>query len=36
MKIGLPDLVMTFTQKASTVIERSARGVVVQIGRAHV
>ena len=29
MKIGLPDLVMTFTQKASTVIERSARGVVV-------
>ena len=29
MKIGLPDLVMTFKQKASTVIERSARGVVV-------
>ena len=29
MKIGLPDLVMTFTQKASTVIERSSRGVVV-------
>ena len=29
MKIGLPDLVMTFTQKAATVIERSARGVVV-------
>lgn len=29
MKIGLPNIVMEFTQKAATVIERSSRGVVV-------
>lgn len=29
MTIGLPDLVMIFTQKASSVIERSSRGVVL-------
>lgn len=28
MKLGLPDLVLEFTQKASSVIERSSRGVV--------